>query len=110
MVSGVGFKLGQVAHHAYKIGDQLRWDGENCRPSVSFDPATTIKTIGYYNCDNIRCETWQDCYPQVQMALISINENVIVAVEHFEGEEAEKVSQSKQKFPILEPPHLVGVQ
>lgn len=112
VVSGVGFKLGQVAHHTYKIGDELRWGGENCRPSANLidKDADVIKTVGYYNCDNIRCQTWQDCYPQVQIALITVERNVIKAVECFEGPEADQVSQAKQKFPILEPAHLAGVQ
>ncbi len=77
--SGIGFRLGSVRRLNYQIGQRLAWDGPNCRPPVRPE-ARTLKTIGYYNCDNPGCDSWQDCYPEVQEAVITVVEDVITEV------------------------------
>jgi hypothetical protein len=80
VTSGVGFKVGALTNKSYRIGDKLNWKGAPVRPEKP--PAKgDITSIGYFNCDNIRCSTWQDCYPQVQQAFILVKNNVLVAVE-----------------------------
>ena len=81
--SGIGFKIGALTGKSYRIGDKLVWKGETSRPEKK-PPAGNISSIGYYNCDNVRCSTWQDCYPQVQQAFVRVKNNVIVAVEPVE--------------------------
>ncbi|HEY9756871.1 MAG TPA: hypothetical protein V6C97_17020 [Oculatellaceae cyanobacterium] len=77
--SGVGFKVGALTNKAYKLGDKLDWSGTALRPDKQ--PAKgNITSIGYFNCDNVHCSTWQDCYPEVQQAFIKIENNVIVSV------------------------------
>lgn len=99
IISGVGFRLGKVASLRYKVGDSLSWDGDSCRPSTK--PASKeIKTLGYYNCDNMKCPSWQDCYPDVQLAVITVVDNIIKSVEPYTGPEPIK------EFPILEPAEL----
>ena len=73
--------------------------GDRCRP-VQRPQARVIKTIGYFNCDYIKCDSWQDCYPEVQLALITVEDDVITAVEHYKGE------APKEEFAILEPVDL----
>lgn len=99
IMSGVGFKLGHLANLRYKVGDELKWEGGNCRPASCPD-ANVIKTIGYFNCDNIKCSSWQDCYPNVQLALITIENNTIAGVEPYRGE------LPSREFAILEPAEL----
>jgi len=99
IISGVGFRLGNIASLRYKIGDSLSWDGDYCRPK-SRPSAKTIKTVGYYNCDNIKCKSWQDCFPDVQLGLITVEDNVIAKVEPYTGPEPET------EFPIIEPAEL----
>jgi len=77
--SGIGFRLGSIRRLNYQLGEKLVWDGPNCRPSVR-PQQSTLKTIGYFNCDNPRCESWQDCYPDVQEAVITVVEDVITEV------------------------------
>jgi hypothetical protein len=77
--SGVGFKVGALCNKSYKLGEKVDWTGSVLRPEKK--PAKgNIVSIGYFNCDNVRCSSWQDCYPEVQQALIKIEKNVIVAV------------------------------
>ena len=96
ILSGVGFQLGIIANLKYKQGEKLKWDGGQTRPVVR--PACgNFKTIGYFNCDNITCSSWQDCYPSVQEALITVANDIIVAVEVYEGETI------PDKFAIIEP-------
>jgi hypothetical protein len=97
--SGVGFRLGTLAGTEYKIGDTLKWDGTPCRPP-SPPPGDTLRSVGYFNCDNIRCKSWQDCYPEVQQALVTVKKGVItdVCVLH--------ERKKGQNFDIVEPEGL----
>ncbi|MDZ4837419.1 MAG: hypothetical protein SGJ27_26840 [Candidatus Melainabacteria bacterium] len=102
IISGVGFRLGTIASLRYKIGDSLSWEGENCRPATR--PQTKeIKTLGYYNCDNIKCSSWQDCYPDVQVAVVTVANDKIASVEPYQGPEPAK------EFQILEPAELAAL-
>ncbi len=101
IISGVGFRLGSIASLRYKVGDSLSWDSDYCRPKEK-PQANVIKTLGYYNCDNIKCKTWQDCYPDVHLAIITVENNVISNVEPYKGPEP------KSEFPILEPEELTN--
>ncbi len=76
MISGVGFRVGSIANKRYQLGDKIDWTGDNCRPSER-PIGGSLTTIGYFNCDNFSCVTWQDCYPAVQQALIVIRNDVI---------------------------------
>lgn len=78
--SGVGFRVGALMGKQYRIGDSIVWEGGPTRPE-SRPPAGNIRSIGYFNCDNIKCSTWSDCFPEVQLALVVVENNVIVAVE-----------------------------
>ena len=69
--SGIGFRVGAIASKTYKLGDKLDWKGKDCRPEKR-PKGGNISTVGYFNCDNIRCSTWSDCYPEVQQAIITI--------------------------------------
>ena len=75
----MGFKLGFLNQDIYKIGDQISWEGEELRPD-SKPSHPVIKTLGHFNCDNLKCSTWQDCFPDVQTALITVENNRIVDV------------------------------
>lgn len=77
--SGIGFRLGSIGRHSYKLGDMLAWDGPHCRPA-SRPQDGTVRTIGYFNCDNPGCQTWQDCYPEVQEAVVTVVDGVIADV------------------------------
>jgi len=77
--SGIGFRLGSVRRLNYRLGEKLTWDGPNCRP-VARPRERTLKTIGYFNCDNPSCDSWQDCYPEVQEAVITVVDDVITEV------------------------------
>ncbi len=96
VASGVGFQVGVVENLNYKIGEKLKWDGSNCRPAVR-PPGGNIKSIGYFNCDNIRCSTWQDCYPEVQQALVTVENDIITDVSVFHER------KEGQNFDIIEP-------
>lgn len=77
--SGIGFRFGFLNQDIYKIGDQISWEGNDLRPEMR--PAqSVIKTLGHFNCDNLECSTWQDCFPDVQTALITIENNHIKEV------------------------------
>jgi hypothetical protein len=99
IASGVGFRFGTVNNLGYRVGDELDWTGPNTRPKAR-PPAKVVKTVGYFNCDNIRCSSWRDCYPAVQRALITIENNRIVSVAPFYGE------ASDDGFDIIEPKGL----
>jgi len=94
--SGIGFRLGSVRRLNYRLGEKLVWDGPNCRPAVR-PPERMLKTIGYFNCDNPGCESWQDCYPEVQEAVITVVEDVITEVS------AIVYKPEELTFAILEP-------
>jgi len=91
----VGFRVGALKNYSYKIGDNLSWQGTLCRPEVK-PPAGNIRSIGYFNCDNLRCTSWSDCFPDVQLAIVIIENNEIVAVKVHEGLE------EYEQFAILE--------
>jgi hypothetical protein len=97
--SGVGFRWGTIANIKYRTGDRVDWSRGPTRPSVKPD-ATVVKTVGYFNCDNIRCSTWQDCYPAVQRALVTIEDDQIKDVSAFDGEATD------DGFDIIEPKDL----
>jgi hypothetical protein len=99
VTSGVGFKVGAIENHNYKIGDKLKWDGSKCRPAARPSDGK-IKSIGYFNCDNVRCSSWQDCYPQVQQALVTVENDIITEVSVFH----ERIDG--QNFDIIEPKGL----
>lgn len=99
ILSGVGFRLGMVGRFKYAIGDKIRWDGPRTRPAER-PHGGNIKGIGYFNCDNIRCGSWRNCYPDVQQALITVVGDVLVAVEVYKG----KIDG--QDFDIIEPKGL----
>jgi hypothetical protein len=75
VTSGIGFRVGKVGGMSYKLGQKISWDGTS-RPAAR--PADgSLKTIGYFECDNLNCDSWHDCYPEVQEALIVIHQDVI---------------------------------
>lgn len=77
--SGIGFKVGVLDNTAYKLGDKLKWHGSPCRPEQRPGDGN-LATIGYFNCDNINCGSWQDCFPTVQEAIVIVENDVIVDV------------------------------
>jgi len=91
--------LGAVKNATYSLGDRLSWDGPVLRPSQRPN-ADRIVTVGYFNCDNIRCASWQDCYPMVQKALITVEKDVISKIELYDD------PSLTQDFEIIEPPGL----
>jgi hypothetical protein len=82
VMSGIGFRAGAIKRQSYKLGDKLTWKAKGAliRPEKR-PPKGNLKTIGYFNCDNLRCSTWQDCFPIVQEALITISGDKIAEVE-----------------------------
>ena len=74
--SGIGFRVGKVAGLSYEIGDRITWGDSGNRPAVRPQDGS-LKTIGYFECENLDCETWQDCFPEVQEVLIVIENDVI---------------------------------
>jgi len=96
ITSGIGFRVGRIGGLSYKLGEKLQWDGPRNRPKHRPQDGS-LKTIGYFECDNLSCETWQDCYPEVQEALIVIHNDVIAEAQptvHKPGE---------LNFDIIEP-------
>jgi len=93
--SGVGFCVGALESRKYELGEELNWVGESCRPQSK--PANgRLSTIGYFNCDKPGCESWTDCFPDVQHALIEIIDNRIDKVSVYNG------VLSGEKFEILD--------
>ncbi|HEY9715492.1 MAG TPA: hypothetical protein V6C72_18605 [Chroococcales cyanobacterium] len=97
--SGVGFRLGEIKNASYRIGDKLSWNGRYCRPAKR-PPNGDIVSVGYFNCDNVRCSTWQDCFPVVQQALITVKADTIVDVS------ISKQIYAGEDFDIIEPEGL----
>ena len=96
--SGIGFRAGTIRGHEYKIGEKLDWQGPKVRPTQRPSDGN-LKTIGYFECDNLQCQTWQDCYPEIQEALIVIEGDVIAEAKpttHRPGEQ-------ELAFDIIEP-------
>lgn len=81
------------------LGEKLRWDGPNCRPPQR-PPNGNMKTVGYFNCDNPRCDTWKDCFPEVQEALITVRNDEIRDVEVI------NYKPHEHSFDIIEPEGL----
>ena len=74
--SGIGFRAGVVKGLSYKIGDKIDWSAKTTWPAERPDGGN-FKTIGYYECENLRCESWSDCFPEVQEVVITIHDDVI---------------------------------
>ncbi len=97
MTSGVGFRVGAILRHNYKLQDELIWKGGECFPAER-PKLGNIKSLGYFNCDNPACSSWTDCFPEVQHALVIVEENRIKRVESFELPEDAEI----EDFAILE--------
>lgn len=95
VTSGIGFRVGAVNQASYKLGEKLKWEGSQVRPSARPEKGN-MKTIGYFECDNLKCSTWADCYPEVQEALIVIKEDVLAEAKPFE------YKPNKIEFDIIE--------
>lgn len=96
VTSGVGFRLGCLENKNYKPGEKLSWEGGTCRPETR-PKGGNIKSVGYFNCDNVKCKSWTDCFPEVQQALIVVKNDVIEKVEVYKG------PLSGEQFEIIEP-------
>ena len=96
VTSGVGFQIGSVENRNYKLGEKISWEGAHCRPEKRPKDGN-IKAIGYFNCDNFKCKTWSDCYPEVQQALITVKNDLIEKVEVYKG------PLSGEQFEIIDP-------
>lgn len=94
VTSGVGFRAGLVNSLSYKIGDKLEWQGKPCWPEER-PSGGNFKTIGYFDCENLNCPTWQDCFPEIQEVLISVHSDYITKIENFEYKPGE------QNFDII---------
>jgi hypothetical protein len=92
--SGVGFRVGALESRSYHLGDQLNWNGKDCRPKQRPQDGC-LRTVGYFNCDNPKCSSWSDCYPEVQSALIVVTDDRITEVSVYNG------VSSEEKFEIL---------
>ena len=96
IISGIGFRLGSLERRQYKLGDTLNWQKAPCRPDIP-PKGGNIITLGHFNCDNPRCPTWQDCYPDIQTVKITIKKDKIIdVVIHNDA--------VPEEFAILEPP------
>ncbi len=96
ILTGIGFRIGSLENKQYKIGDKINWSKQPTRPEKR--PANgNVITLGHFNCDNPRCSSWQDCYPNIQNAKITIKEDKIVDIAIYTGVDQED-------FAILEPP------
>jgi hypothetical protein len=73
---GIGFRAGTVNGADYRLGDRIGWSGKNTWPAQRPEGGN-LKTIGYFECENLQCETWKDCFPDVQEVLITILSDVI---------------------------------
>lgn len=96
VTSGIGFKVGSIDRGEYKIGEKLKWESGKSRPRERPDGGN-LKTIGYFECENLSCETWSDCYPEVQEALITIKSDIISEAKPYTHKPNEQV------FDIIEP-------
>jgi len=99
IVSGVGFQYGTIDNRQYAVGDEIDWSGTPCRPAKK-PTEDLVKTVGYFNCDNVRCSSWQDCYPDIQTALVTIEKNKIKSLAIYTGPELER------QYQIIEPGSL----
>jgi hypothetical protein len=94
--SGIGFRAGTVKHFSYQLGEKIQWQDAPTWPAERPDGGN-LKTIGYFECDNLECDTWQDCYPEVQEALIVIKADIISDAKPYTHKPNELV------FDIIEP-------
>ncbi len=95
-IADIGFRAGVIDRRSYKLGDKLSWEGAELSPAIR--PADgNFKTVGYFECDNLSCSTWQDCYPEIQEALIIVKDDIILEAKPFEHRPNEIV------FDIIEP-------
>ncbi len=79
ILNGIGFRVGSLTKARYQMGDTLNWQQEPRRPEKR--PAKgNIVTLGHFNCDNPKCASWQDCYPDIQTVKIIIEKDRIVDV------------------------------
>lgn len=58
------------------MGDKIDWSGKKTWPEERPEGGN-FKTIGYFECENLRCPTWNDCFPQVQEVLITVKNDII---------------------------------
>lgn len=79
IISGIGFKVGSLKKTNYKVGDILDWQSEPRRPEKR-PKQGNITTLGHFNCDNTKCPSWQDCYPDIQTAKIIIEKDRIIDI------------------------------
>ncbi|MCC7530142.1 MAG: hypothetical protein IT342_16575 [Candidatus Melainabacteria bacterium] len=96
VTSGVGFRFGCLENKNYKPGEKINWEGAVHRPETR-PKGGNIKSVGYFNCDNVKCKSWSDCFPDVQQALITVKNDVIEKVEVYKG------PLSGEQFEIIEP-------
>jgi hypothetical protein len=94
--SGIGFRAGALKQASYRIGDKLSWEGGKCRPEEK-PSGGNFRTVGYFNCDNLNCMSWHDCFPQVQEAVITFADDIIAEVQ------AVPSLPEEQGFDILPP-------
>lgn len=73
---GIGFRAGTVGGINYKLGDKIVWAEKRNWPQERPEDGS-FKTIGYFECENLRCPTWSDCFPEVQEVVITIKNDVI---------------------------------
>ena len=79
IVTAIGFKIGSLNKKVYKLGDKIDWKKSPRRPEQR--PAKgNIITLGYFNCDNTKCKSWQDCFPDIQTVKIVIEKDKIIDV------------------------------
>ena len=76
---GIGFRAGIVRGIEYRLGDKIDWSGKKTWPCERPEGGS-LKTIGYFECENLKCPTWHDCFPEVQEVLITIQNDVISQV------------------------------
>ncbi len=79
IVTGIGFRVGSLIKARYKIGDTLNWQQEPRRPEKRPNNGNII-TLGHFNCDNPKCTSWQDCYPDIQTVKITVEKDRIIDV------------------------------
>lgn len=94
--SGIGFRAGVVNNLIYKTGDRISWEGTKTWPPERPEGGS-FKTIGYFECENLKCETWHDCYPEVQEVLITLIADTIVSAKPI------KYSPDKIEFAVFAP-------
>ncbi len=95
IISGLGFRVGSLENRQYKLGDTINWSNPPCQPE-NRPAGGNIVTLGHFNCDNPRCSSWQDCYPNIQTVKITIKKDKIVDAVIYANED------NHEEFAILE--------